>query len=80
MTSEGEKEKHYLLVKVAGKINDAIMKDKGLGDTIARATKATGINALVKAVTKDCGCKKRQEKLNNMFPYGRTNQKNRNRP
>ena len=68
------------MARAAGKTNDKIMKDKGLGDTIARATKATGINALVKAVTKDCGCEKRQEKLNKMFPYGRTNQKNRNRP
>ena len=67
------------LARVAGKISDTIMKDKGLGDTIARATKASGLKALVKAVTKDCGCEQRQEKLNKMFPYGRTNQKNRNR-
>tara|TARA_B100001093_G_C26728189_1_gene970947 strand:+ start:623 stop:781 length:159 start_codon:yes stop_codon:yes gene_type:complete len=49
------------------------MKSKGLGDTIEKITKATGIKHVVetvsKATGKDCGCKKRQEKLNNMFPY-----------
>lgn len=45
-------------------------KSKGLGDTIAKVTKATGIEAVVKKVSgEDCGCKKRQEKLNIMFPY-----------
>ena len=35
---------------------------KGLGDTIAKVTKAFGV--------KPCGgCKKRQEKLNKLFPY-----------
>ncbi len=37
-------------------------KSKGLGDTIAKVTSAVGI--------KPCGgCKKRQEKLNKIFPY-----------
>lgn len=45
-------------------------KSKGLGDTVAKFTKATGIEALVKnTVGKDCGCKRRQQKLNEMFPY-----------
>ena len=45
-------------------------KSKGLGDTIAKLTKATGIKHLVEAVRGgDCGCDKRQEALNNMFPY-----------
>ena len=43
---------------------------KGLGDTIEKITKATGIKRVVNAVSKDCGCDKRKEKLNNMFPYG----------
>lgn len=35
---------------------------EGLGDTIAKVTKAFGI--------KPCGrCKKRQQKLNEIFPY-----------
>lgn len=45
-------------------------KSKGLGDTVAKFTKATGIDALVKnTIGPECGCKKRQEKLNQMFPY-----------
>ena len=45
-------------------------KSKGLGDTIAKVTKATGIEAVVKKVAgEDCGCKQRQERLNIMFPY-----------
>jgi hypothetical protein len=43
-----------------------VSKSKGLGDTIAKLTKATGIDKLA---PKDCGCKKRQDKLNKMFPY-----------
>jgi hypothetical protein len=44
-------------------------KDKGLGDTIERITNATGISKIVKSVTKECGCKKRKDKLNRLFPY-----------
>ena len=40
--------------------------DKGLGDTIDRITTATGIKS---AVGKQCGCAKRREKLNKLFPY-----------
>jgi len=43
---------------------------KGLGDTIAKVTEATGIDKVVKAVAgDDCGCKERQEALNKLFPY-----------
>jgi hypothetical protein len=35
-----------------------ILKNKGLGDTIASITKATGLDKLV---GEDCGCKQRQE-------------------
>lgn len=47
----------------------------GLGDTIDNFTTATGIKTVVKAVAKavtgdeDCGCDKRKEILNDMFPY-----------
>lgn len=45
------------------------MKSKGIGDTIAKITAATGIKQVVEKVSevtgKECGCKKRQEKLNN---------------
>ena len=48
------------------------MKSKGLGDDIAKITKATGIKAIVDKVAEitktDCGCDKRQEKLNKWFP------------
>ncbi len=45
------------------------MKSRGLGDTIEKITAATGIKKVVEKVSevtgKECGCKKRQEKLNN---------------
>jgi hypothetical protein len=47
---------------------------KGLGDTIAKFTHATGINKLVEVTAEvlgieDCGCGARQEWANNLFPY-----------
>lgn len=42
---------------------------KGLGDSIANFLKSTKIDRVVNSVVKDCGCKKRQGKLNEMFPY-----------
>jgi len=49
------------------------MKSKGLGDTIEKITKATGIKAVVETLSKvtgkDCGCKQRKENLNKKFPY-----------
>ena len=48
-------------------------KSKGLGDSIEKITKATGIKKLVdttnKITGKDCGCEKRKETLNSWFPY-----------
>ena len=48
-------------------------KSKGLGDTVAKFTKATGIKKVVdtvaKATGKDCGCNKRKDQLNKAFPY-----------
>jgi len=48
-------------------------KSKGLGDTIEKFTTATGIKKVVdtvaKATNKDCGCGKRKDTLNRMFPY-----------
>lgn len=46
----------------------------GLGDTIAKITNTLGIDKLAEEVAqamgkKDCGCKKRQQKLNELFPY-----------
>ena len=49
-------------------------KSKGLGDSIAKFTKATGIHSLAQMGAKmvgkkDCGCNKRKEALNKKFPY-----------
>ena len=41
-----------------------LKRHKGLGDTVAALAAATGIKAVVEAVTDDCGCKERQEALN----------------
>ena len=47
------------------------MKSKGLGDTIEKFTRATGIKKVVdtvaKATGKDCGCNKRKDSLNRAF-------------
>ena len=51
------------------------MKSKGLGDTIYKITKATGIKKVVdkvsKATGKDCGCGQRRDTLNRVVPYNR---------
>tara|TARA_R100001463_G_scaffold1814_8_gene7773 strand:+ start:883 stop:1047 length:165 start_codon:yes stop_codon:yes gene_type:complete len=48
-------------------------ESKGLGDSIEKITKATGIKKVVDTVSrvtgKDCGCNKRKNSLNRMFPY-----------
>jgi len=51
------------------------MKSRGLGDTIEKITKVTGIKRVVdkvsKATGKDCGCQKKRDTLNRIFPYDR---------
>ena len=45
-------------------------KSRGLGDTIEKITTATGVKKVVhKIVCKDCGCNKRKNILNKVFPY-----------
>ena len=48
-------------------------KSRGLGDSIEKFTKATGIKKAVETVAKvtgkDCGCGKRKDTLNRKFPY-----------
>ena len=55
-------------------MSDILKDDKGLGDTIERITKATGIKKAVDALSeltgKDCNCGQRKEKLNKLIPYG----------
>ena len=48
------------------------MKSKGLGDSIEKFTKFTGIDSLVELLIpegEDCGCDKRKAWLNKQFPY-----------
>jgi hypothetical protein len=49
------------------------MKSKGLGDTIEKITKATGIKKVVESISEakgtNCGCSKRRDALNRAFPY-----------
>jgi len=55
----------------------ASMKDQGLGDTIARATKAVGLDKFTQQFAEGlnipggCGCKERQAYLNKVVPYGK---------
>ena len=56
---------------------DPKQESKGLGDTIAKFTHATGIDKAVETVVKmagkeDCGCNKRRKTLNELFPYTTT--------
>jgi hypothetical protein len=44
----------------------------GLGDTIEKITKATGIKKVVEwAAGEDCGCDERKERLNRLFRYNK---------
>jgi hypothetical protein len=47
---------------------------EGLGDTIAKITELLKIDQLAQKIAEslgheDCGCSRRQEKLNELFPY-----------
>jgi len=46
---------------------------RGLGDTIEKVTKATGIKKMVDKVSEGlnipCGCEGRRDALNILFPY-----------
>lgn len=47
----------------------------GFGDTVEKFTHKTGLNKIAEAYTKvtgkDCGCSKRKDLLNKMFPYNK---------
>lgn len=59
-------------IKVTAKHSTKKRPSQGLGDTIAKVTKATGIEKVVKFIAgEDCGCDERKVKLNQMFPYGK---------
>lgn len=84
--------KHFVHVLKAGNLKEAKqhaedgavvdihnMKDRGLGDTIARATKAVGLDKFAQQFAEGlnipggCGCKERQAYLNKVVPYGKQN-------
>ena len=48
-------------------------KSKGLGDSIEKITKATGIKTMTDVISKGlnvpCGCEGRRDALNTIFPY-----------
>ena len=60
-----------MLQGVDGNVN--IMKSRGLGDSIEKFTKATGIKSMVDRVSEGlnipCGCEGRRDALNILFPY-----------
>ena len=52
------------------------MKSRGLGDSIHKFTKATGIKSVVDKVSQGlnipCGCEASHEALNRMVPYNKS--------
>ena len=60
-----------MLQGVDGNVN--IMKSRGLGNSIEKFTKATGIKTVVDRVSEGlnipCGCEGRRDALNILFPY-----------
>ena len=57
---------YYKITKIDKK--EMAEESKGLGDSVEKITRATGIKNLVEKITNgDCGCDKRKEKLNKKF-------------
>jgi hypothetical protein len=54
---------------VDGTVKNNIMKSRGLGDTIEKFTKATGIKRVADLIPGGCGCDDRKEWFNKNFPY-----------
>jgi hypothetical protein len=53
---------------------------EGFGDTIAYLTELLKIDKVIKTATEamgieDCGCDRRKQKLNKMFPYKKNEEK-----
>jgi hypothetical protein len=58
------------------KVVVTVNKSRGLGDSIHRFTKSTGIDKVAKAMAQaagysDCGCEDRRDTLNRVFPYNK---------
>jgi|TARA_R110000796_G_scaffold209723_1_gene326018 hypothetical protein len=52
------------------------IESKGLGDTVHNVAKAIGADKLANKIAKaagksDCGCGKRRDTLNRVFPYSK---------
>jgi hypothetical protein len=48
------------------------MKSKGIGDSVEKVLKATGIDKVAKKILgDDCNCDERKNTLNKLFPYAR---------
>lgn len=45
------------------------IKSKGLGDTVEKVLKSTGVKNVVESITDDCGCDERKSMLNRLLPY-----------
>jgi len=60
-------------VKQLEKDGSVNMKSRGLGDSVHKFTKATGIKKMVDTVSRGlnipCGCEGRRDAMNIMFPY-----------
>jgi len=54
------------------RVRTGVKAGKALGDSVYDFTHATGMNKLAEWYTDltglDCGCRKRQDALNNLFP------------
>ena len=66
--------KEVELLEKDGVVQDFnIMKSRGLGDSIEKFTKATGIKKVVNRVSEGlnipCGCEGRRDAMNMLFPY-----------
>jgi hypothetical protein len=49
-----------------------MVKSKGLGDSVEKVLKATGIDKVAKKILgDDCNCQQRKNTLNKLFPYAR---------
>ena len=54
---------------VDGTVNTNIMKSRGLGDSIEKFTKATGIKKVADLIPGGCNCDERKQRFNKNFPY-----------
>ena len=75
MLPEKEEDEHVELSSKGFFMGDPDIpsKSRGLGDTVAKITKVTGIKKVVDTVNnvlgRECGCTERQSKLNKLVPY-----------